>query len=157
MKITKQFRSETAHIVRNAFSERCRFNVHGHSYLYEVSIAGEIEEPSGMVLDFKQLEPIKTFIDQFDHCMVLWDGEQDLFKEFFKLNFKRVIIMKKNPTAENMVCVISRFVSQWLADAHPDCYLENIRIWETITGSATGRDFDKDDVFVFISEDCKHG
>jgi 6-pyruvoyltetrahydropterin/6-carboxytetrahydropterin synthase len=157
IKITKQFRSETSHIVRNAFSERCKYNQHGHSYVYEVSIVGEVSETSGMVLDFKELQPIKSLIDMFDHCAVLWEGEQNYFKDFFKKEFKRVLVMKKNPTAENMVRIISKFVSQWLSEKHPHCCLHSVRVWETVTGSAEGNEFDDDDVFTFVSEDCRNG
>ena len=56
MEIIKKFRSETAHIVRNAFSKHCAFSIHGHSYIYEVGISGKVKD-DGMVLDFKRLLP----------------------------------------------------------------------------------------------------
>lgn len=150
MRIIKRFKSETAHIVRNAFSERCAFSFHGHSYVYEVAIDGNIQG-DGMVLDFKRLIPIKLFIDQFDHSAVLWDKEKTEVKDFFIKNFDRVLVMKKNPTAENMVRIISRYTNNWLENNFQGCTLGYIRIWETDTGSAQDNNFDEEDTFTYIS------
>ena len=151
MRIIKKFKSETAHIVRNAFSERCAFSFHGHSYIYEVAIDGGVKE-DGMVLDFKRLTPVKLFIDQFDHSSILWENEKQEVKDFFVTNFDRVLIMKKNPTAENMVRIISCYVNNWLANKFPECTLGYVRIWETETGSAQDNNFDEDDTFTYISK-----
>ena len=180
MMITKQFKTETAHRLKFSFSEGCR-NLHGHSYLYEVSIEGPISEKDGMVIDFKRLQPIKDFIMMMDHTTVLWSGEENSIKSFFIDNFNRVLIMRKHPTAENMVRLIGKAVTEWLNQENivrvshlqetfpfryvnlteeykqkllaSDTYkLANVRIWETTTGSAQGNEFDKDDVFDFVSE-----
>lgn len=150
--ITKQYKSETCHIVRNAYSERCKFNLHGHQYLYEVTIEGPIVKEDGMILDFKRLSGIKEIIDYFDHSSVLWEEESHVFKTFFLSNFQRVLIMKKNPTAENMVRLVCKLVSEWIQSTYPACKLSSVRIWETTTGSSTGNEFDEDDVFTIISE-----
>lgn len=41
MIIRKQFKFEGAHIVRNCTSQRCRENIHGHSYIVEVFITSD--------------------------------------------------------------------------------------------------------------------
>lgn len=156
MEIIKKFKSETAHIVRNAFSKRCSFSVHGHQYLFEVGIEGPVQS-DGMVLDFKRLSPITTFIDLFDHSTILWQREKEEIKDFFKNNFNRVLIMEKNPTAENMVRLVAKFVSEWLKKEYSFCSLSFVRIWETESGSARSSEFDEDDVFTFVSEECKNG
>ena len=156
MEIIKSFKSETAHIVRNAFSKRCSFSIHGHKYFFEVGIEGPIQA-DGMVLDFKRLSPITTFIDQFDHSTVLWEEEKEEVKDFFKSNFNRVLVMKKNPTAENMVRLVAKFVSDWLKKEYDFCSLSFVRIWETDSGSARSKDFDDSDVFVSVSEECANG
>lgn len=152
MKITKQFKSETAHIVRNAYSTRCAYSVHGHSYIYEVTIEGDVDSKCGMVLDFKRLSPIKELIDQFDHSTILWSEETPEVKDFFIQHFERVIIMNKNPTAENMVRLFSKEITEWLTEVEGTYTLESIRIWETSTGSAEGSEYDEDDTINFISE-----
>ena len=62
-------------------------------------------------MDFIELKPIKDFLDMFDHSAVLWEQEpiQDI-NTFFLDNFRRVVTMKKNPTAENMSALLAKYV-----------------------------------------------
>lgn len=150
--IIKTFKTETAHIVREAVSERCKFNVHGHSYVWEVGIKGPVK-PNGMVLDFKELQPIKDLIDKFDHAMVLWADDDSNFIKFFLDNCKRVLIMKKNTTAENMASLVYNFVTEWLEVYHPDCSCVAVKVHETVTGCAKASSSDGDDVFTYFHND----
>ena len=68
--ITKQFRFEAAHSLPN-HDGKCK-NLHGHSYLLEVTISGEIlkEGPKeGMIMDFADLSKIveNEIINPWDH------------------------------------------------------------------------------------------
>lgn len=158
MKIEKTFKSETSHIVRNAVSSRCAYNSHGHSYQYQVVIEGPVNNDTGMILDFKELKPIKEFIDKFDHASVLWERESKEFKDFFLKEFKRVIIMKKNCTAECMASLIHKFTQDWLDEAHslPDFHpykCVEVRVHETETGCAIADSSDENDVCVYLHED----
>jgi len=148
MNIIKTFKTETAHIVRNAVSDRCRFNVHGHSYKWEVTISGDVKEENGMVLDFIELKPIKEFIDQFDHAMVLWSKDQKEFIEFFLTNCQRVLIMKQNTTAENMAALIHKFTQNWLDTNHKGLYCTSVRVHETETGCAEAISSNLNDILV---------
>lgn len=108
--IKKSFFSETAHIVRNAVSERCKFNVHGHSYQWNVTLYSNSLQDNGMVMDFKELKFIKDLVDLFDHSTVLWVNETNKVTSFFIDNFKRVIIMRDNCTAENMAVLLTNII-----------------------------------------------
>ena len=145
--IIKRYESETAHIVRNAVSDRCKYNIHGHSYIWEVELLGEIQQKTGMVLDFKQLEPIKLFIDKFDHSTVFWLGEDPAIIDFFKQNFQRVLVMQKNCTAENMARLVFEFTKTWLLNFFPDVKILTVRVWETRTGSSITNESDPNDRF----------
>lgn len=153
MVIKKIFKTETAHIVRNAYSNRCKYNIHGHSYKWIIHIEGPIDEKTGMIIDFKQLNPIKKYIDQFDHTTVLWKKEKKYIKDFFLKNFKRVIIMEQNPTAENMARLIYGFVSKWLItfswdpttpyyDRLSKFKVNLVEVWETETGCGVANNYD---------------
>ncbi len=157
--IKKVMRSETAHIVRGAMSERCKFNFHGHSYVWEVEIAGDIygdesETNKGMVIDFIELKPIKEFIDKFDHAMILWKGETDEVKDFFHNNCQRVIVMNKNTTAENMARLVHRKVTEWLSEINStrgtDYVCKAVNVWETVTGMASSSESNFNDNVVFM-------
>jgi len=140
MEITKIYRTETAHIVREAFSERCKYNIHGHSYVWEVTIEGDLDK-AGMVIDFGNLASIKQFIDLFDHSMVMWKDENNYseMREFFKTNVRRWIVMNENPTAENMANLLYRYASGYLKDMKlkTKCNIKCVTVHETITGRAT--------------------
>lgn len=156
MKILKTFETETAHIVRDAVSERCKYNVHGHSYRWEVSItSGHFVQPNGMVLDFKELKPIKEFIDLFDHATVFWSEEDFKIIDFFRDNFKRVLVMEKNTTAENMARLLFKFTSNWLHVNYNgrEIFVDHVGVWETRTGCGIAEEFDERDILVYTHED----
>ncbi len=146
--IVKQFETETAHIVRMAVSERCKFNIHGHSYKWEVAITGNINEETGMLLDFKELKPVGDFIDQFDHSTVFWSLESEEILDFFQEQFKRVLIMKQNTTAENMARLVHSFTTTWLLRVPGNAVVDYIRVWETRKGSAIAKESDLDDFLI---------
>ena len=131
------YETETAHIVRKAYSERCRFNVHGHSYKWIVSLKSWDLDDAGMVVDFGNLKWIKQYVDQFDHTMVLWKNDDEEFKQFFLDNCKRVIIMNENTTAENMAKLLATYIFTQLKDKYGGkVQLDNVQVFETRTGSA---------------------
>jgi len=156
--IKKKFTTETSHIVRGAVSERCLYNIHGHSYKWFVAIEGNIQD-NGMVLDFKELQPIKEFIDLFDHATVFWRKEEQEIIDFFMQKFHRVHIMYKNTTAENMARLVFKFTQDWL-DSLPKAasppYSLNIKpsyveVWETETGCAIASECDSNDILVKVT------
>lgn len=73
IRVTKEFRFEMAHALWN-YDGPCR-NVHGHSYILYVTLAGEpVNDPdhprNGMVIDFGDLKKIvrENIVDRFDHA-----------------------------------------------------------------------------------------
>lgn len=90
------------------------FRLHGHEWKLEVTVRrprGDIDEPSGMVMDFKLLKELlqKEVVDRFDHYLVNDQIE--------------------NPTAENMIHVI-RGLLQTLVESNGHI-LHGLRLWET--------------------------
>lgn len=142
--IKKQYETETCHIVRNASSIRCKNSMHGHSYKWFISIYGPVKD-NGMVIDFIDLKPVKDFIDQFDHSTVFWDKEDYKIVEFFKKHFERVLVMKKNCTAENMATLVHKFVTDWLSN---NDYSVTVEVFETRTGSAIAINHDVNDILI---------
>lgn len=89
-------------------------NYHGHNYEMEVSVTGEIDPETGMVLDLGWLAHlIKTEIeDRFDHK---------------NLNLDTPEFQELNPTAENIAVVIWRILREKL----PEKYDLHLRLYET--------------------------
>ncbi len=112
--ITKKFEFHAAHHLPNHLGA-CN-NVHGHSYLLEITIVGDIirEGPeTGMVMDFSELKRIVTLniLDKVDHV---------------DLN-----TIYKNPTAEEMVEDFARILAA--AITTEISWVHRIRLYETST------------------------
>lgn len=101
MIIRKTFKAEIAHRVKNAYTTRCQ-GLHGHSYIFEVFLAGDTQDKAEMLCDFKLVkEKLNGFLDAFDHSLVIQDKDTFLVNNAEELN-ERYIIVPYNPTAEQM-------------------------------------------------------
>ena len=95
---------------------------HGHNYELEITIKGEPDPVTGMVIDLKDLKDIvqKVIIDRVDHKHLNFD-----------VDFMRGIV----PTAENIVLA---FWEQ-LQDKLPNGELYELKLYETPRNIATYR------------------
>jgi len=84
---------------------------HGHNYRLEVTLRGEPDPMTGMVIDLKELEQVldREVMARFDHR---------------DLNTDTPYFEKRAPTPENFALVIRRL----LLDALPDGTLDRIRL-----------------------------
>ena len=141
MVIRKLFRFEGAHIVRNCTSERCRENIHGHSYIVEVFLTADRLDNGGMVMDFARLAPIKRLIDRFDHAFLLWKGEKPEFKKFVYTFNRRVVETPISPTSEGLALMFLKSADSLLSAMAPTngengVKVSSVRVHETATGYA---------------------
>ena len=141
MKIRKLFKFEGAHIVRNCSSERCKYNIHGHSYVVEVFISSNKLDRGYMVIDFILLDIVKEFIDSFDHSYSLWAKESKDFKDFIYKYNARVAEIPMSPSAEAYALmfffVIDKILKNMiLKNGEGKIKLEAVRVHETATGYA---------------------
>ena len=141
MIIRKKFRFEGAHIVRNCTSQRCRENIHGHSYEVEVFLKSDHLDNGFMVMDFVLLNNVAEFIHSFDHAFTLWDKENDQVKEaIYKIN-ARGAEFPVSPSAEGYALlfffVISRMISSIIpVNGEKNVKLHAVRVHETQSGYA---------------------
>jgi len=110
--ICRRFEFHAAHHLPN-HEGKCK-ETHGHSYILEVEVIGKIhtEGPAaGMIMDFSRLKKIvnDSVLEKIDHKNLndIWD----------------------NPTAENMVVDISRWIELELPLGL--ILLNRVRLWET--------------------------
>lgn len=142
MIIRKLFKFEAAHIVRNCSTERCKNNIHGHSFKLEVFIHSNKLDRAGMVIDFSLLKPwIGKFIDLFDHTYILWSKEPEGFKDKIKSISDRWIELPFSPSAENLALMFHFWIEKILLNTefnNGECCVEvkSIRVHETDTGYA---------------------
>lgn len=98
--LTKRFHFSASHRIYNpSWSDEKNFEVfgkcsnphgHGHNYILEVTVAGEVENDTGYVLDLTHLKRIvnENLIDKVDHT---------------NLNIDVEFMQGINPTSENIV------------------------------------------------------
>jgi 6-pyruvoyltetrahydropterin/6-carboxytetrahydropterin synthase len=89
-------------------------NLHGHNYVLEVVVAGEIDPATGYVVDLKQLSDLicRRIIQDVDHS---------------NLNTDVPWLKGLNPTAENLAVAFWGRVRSEL----PEGSLRSVRLWET--------------------------
>ena len=89
-------------------------NVHGHNYVLEVVVAGQIDSATGYVLDLKQLSDIisRRVIQDVDHR---------------NLNTDVPWLEGQIPTAENLAVAFWERIRSEL----PEGMLRTVRLWET--------------------------
>lgn len=141
MIIRKQFKFEGAHIVRNCTSQRCRENIHGHSYIVEVFLTSDKLDKGYMVMDFARLDKVKEFIDSFDHTYSLWREEREDIKEFIYKYNNRVAEIPISPSAEGYALMFLVVIDKIISMTEPvngesGVKLYSVRVHETATGYA---------------------
>lgn len=126
MLITRKVEFSSSHICRNpALSEeenRALFGAaanphgHGHNYVLEVTLRGDPDPVTGMVLDLKELKRIlnREVVDPYDHRFLNYELQP----------FDRVI-----PTAENIAIDIWNRLAPHFAGARGK--LHAVRLYET--------------------------
>jgi 6-pyruvoyltetrahydropterin/6-carboxytetrahydropterin synthase len=100
-------------------------NLHGHNYVLEVVLGGEVDRSTGYVVDLKQLSDVvcRLVIEDVDHR---------------NLNTDVAWLEGIIPTAENLA------VAFWerVRPALPEGSLNSLRLWETDKNWAEVRDHD---------------
>ena len=116
IKVTKLFEFEASHFLPE-YKGACS-RLHGHSYKMSVTVQGNIDKDTGMVLDFSELKhKVEEYIiNLVDHTF---------------LNDKFVM-----PTAENMVVQFAIILKGVLKESYPNILLSKVILWETSTSYA---------------------
>lgn len=89
-------------------------NLHGHNYVLEVVVAGEVQDATGYVLDLKALSDVicRRVIQDVDHR---------------NLNTDVPWLEGRIPTAENLALAFWERIRSEL----PEGLLQTVRLWET--------------------------
>jgi 6-pyruvoyltetrahydropterin/6-carboxytetrahydropterin synthase len=126
MVITRRVEFSASHICRNPglsdednrklFGMAANPHGHGHNYVVEVSLAGEPDPVTGMVLDLKELKEIlnREVVEPYDHRFLNYEVPP----------FDRVV-----PTAENIARDIWRRVEPHVNNGGNK--LRSVRVYET--------------------------
>lgn len=138
IRVTKEFHFEMAHALWN-YDGLCK-NIHGHSYIFYVTVIGEPEEDKtspkfGMVIDFGDLKKIvnETVVNRLDHTLVL--NDQSPYKELVGKGemFERFEIVDYQPTCENL---ITNFAKRIQKELPTNVKLFSLKLHETSSSFA---------------------
>ncbi len=101
---------------KNIFGECNNPNGHGHNYVLEVTVRGNVPDKTGMVIDLKDLKKIITenIIEKVDHKYLNKD-----------VDFMSDII----PTAENLVIQFWKILKKALLENNTELY--ELKLYET--------------------------
>jgi len=120
--VTKVMNFEYGHRILN-HPGKCK-RLHGHSGKVEFTLWGEVDQETGMVIDFGDINStVGDYLkNTLDHRTLLQEGDSLIEN----LPFEDVIIMKGPPTAEN----ISLLILEQSSPLFPDKQIK-VRLWET--------------------------
>ena len=117
IRLTKEFSFEMAHFLPG-YDGLCR-NVHGHSYLLRVTVAGrpsadEASPKLGMVMDFSDLKRIvnEEVAGRLDHALMIRRGS--LPAAVAAGLTERLVEVDYQPTCENMLADFAERISRRL-------------------------------------------
>ncbi len=101
---------------RELFGEEANPNGHGHNYILEVTLEGEPDPVTGMVIDLKRVKEIleQEVVEPMDHRF---------------LNYEVAPFDKVVPTTPNVALEIWRRLDERFGSA--ECRLTRVRLFET--------------------------
>lgn len=159
MVIRKEFRVESAHIVRNCTSERCSHSIHGHSAVIEVFLESHKLDNAQMVYDFGLMKgTVKQFIDSMDHCTLICASDSPEYKRAIKENSDRWIEFPFNPSAEMLSMYILNNVQRIIDRTQKNngeavgLKVNAVRYHETTTGWAMADHQDLAELYLPITK-----
>lgn len=114
MTISKDIKFDCAHMLSN-YEGKCA-NLHGHTYHGTVTLEGDIDPETGMLLDYNT---IKEAVDEFDHAIVFStpkernDAETNLYL-WAETNGMKYTTVPGKSTAETIASYLAtRFVHDY--------------------------------------------
>lgn len=137
VRVTKRFHFEMAHALR-CHDGLCA-NIHGHSYVLDVTLLGEPRHEQGhpkdgMVIDFAELKKLvnKAVINDFDHALLLHEHDRAQAASGHEL-FGRTRFTPWQPSCENVLLDIVERLHKALEGKGA---LHAVRLQETATSWA---------------------
>lgn len=139
--ITRKGNFDSGHRVMNEFM-KC-FNIHGHTYLYELTFSFENMEEIGYAIDFKEIKRVfcQWIDDILDHGMILNPKDELLIKTTKEYGTKLWLMSLNgegeycNPSVENIakeIFMAMDILSKTLyGDSKTGLKIHGVKIYET--------------------------
>lgn len=134
--ITQKGTFDSAHRVMNE-KMHC-YNLHGHTYLYELTFGFRSIEEIGYAIDFKEIKRVgcQWIDDKLDHGAILNCEDRVLIKAVNDIDTKLWLMTLNgpgkycNPSVENIAKEIFLAIDI-LFQPYSDLWIENVRLYET--------------------------
>lgn len=135
--ITRKIEFDAGHRIPDHGSQ-CR-NMHGHRYVLEASVAGEIHHQegnpeNGMVIDFGTLKQIllECVGEPWDHAFLVYRNDAVVLNFLQSLPEHKTVVLEVVPTAENLVQIAATHIKSALLQRYANrVTLIKLRLYET--------------------------
>jgi len=117
-------------------------NLHGHNYIVEITVSGDVDPKTGFVMDFQGFKRVQNWIDlNLDHTLILNAADELLTLTMVNSDgisvslsevCGRLFLMPCNPTAENLATLIAKEAHRLLP-----VNVHSVTVWETLKCEAT--------------------
>ena len=142
MKITKEITFDSAHMLSN-YDGKCN-NLHGHTYKLQVTLEGQVNNESGMLLDFNKVKEVlnTAIIQHFDHALIFSEAglqeeaERALLVWASQYKKKFIELPAGKSTCENMAPIIKDYILIYLKNMNINNMQVSVKLWETPTSFA---------------------
>lgn len=115
---------------------RC-FSLHGHNFTVLVGVKTERLNENDMVIDFSHLkELVSSFLDGFDHCLLLNKADKPIHDQFEKLGM-RVMVMATDPTAERIAELTYKALRDMFIRDKVGILMDYVTVFENENSKAT--------------------
>lgn len=137
MRITRKLEFDAGHRIPDHASQ-CR-HLHGHRYVLEVTLAGNIiradgQAVNGMVMDFADVKAIaaKHVVAPWDHAFLAWRNDTVVTDFLASMPGHKTVLLDVVPTVENLATEAFRILDRHYRDVYGnDLRLERVRMYET--------------------------
>ncbi|QID18086.1 6-carboxytetrahydropterin synthase QueD [Nitrogeniibacter mangrovi] len=137
MRITRRLEFDAGHRIPDHASQ-CK-HLHGHRYVIEITLAGEIIQAAGnpangMVMDFGDIKQIakRHLVDLWDHAFLAYRGDTPVVDFLATLPDHKTVLLDVVPTAENLALAAFRILDPHYRDTFGNhLQLTQVRLFET--------------------------
>lgn len=137
MLVTRRLEFDAGHRIPDHRSQ-CR-HLHGHRYVLEVTLAGDIirkegDPANGMVMDFSEIKSLakRHLVDQWDHAFLVYEGDARVVEFLGSLPEHKTVVLDCIPTAENLAEKAFQILDAVYRDTYGNrLQLVRVRLYET--------------------------
>ena len=135
--ITRKLEFDAGHRIPDHRSQ-CR-NLHGHRYVLEITLQGELVETEGapdrgMVMDFADVKALamEHLVNKWDHAFIVYARDEVVRSFLEKMADHKTVVLDRIPTVENLAAEAFRILSEVYNDNYGvDLKLKRVRLYET--------------------------